>query len=90
MSRKENIAYYKIIHYKLLLFSLLVPGVLAAPTACAPEHTLHYVLAGTLMALIVVHTLSHLWWSRRVLLALKAVPKETGIRVMKSLHAEYK
>lgn len=90
MSRKENIAYYKIVHYKLLLFALLIPGALADHDECAQDLTVLYLLIGTMMALVLFHALTHLWWARRLLAALKLIPREEALRVMTSLHGEYK
>ena len=85
MSRKESIAYYKIIHYKLLLFSVLIPGALADQD-CPQDLTLFYVFMGLLMGLLVLHALSHIHWSNKVLAELQRSPKESIIRSMTSLH----
>tara|TARA_Y100000588_G_scaffold365761_1_gene430782 strand:- start:115 stop:393 length:279 start_codon:yes stop_codon:yes gene_type:complete len=85
MSRKESIAYYKIIHYKLLLFSVLIPGALA-DQHCPQDLTMFYVFLGTLMCLLVIHALSHIHWSKKVIAELQRTPKDTIIRGMTSLH----
>ena len=88
MSRQENIAYYKIMHYKLLLFSVLIPGALAAhDNDCQQDPTLMYVFLGLLCGLLIVHAVSQVHWSQKVIAALQRAPKDVTMRVIKTLHS---
>ena len=86
MSRRDNVAYYNIIHYKLLMFALLLPGVLADHNACARDLSLLYILLGLLLLLVLVHGIAYLTWSRRLLSALKKAPPAEVRLAMQSLH----
>lgn len=88
MSRKENIVYYKIMSYKLLLFSILVPGTLADHDQdCQQDLALFYVFISLLAILMVVHAVSHVHWSKKVIATLERTPEDVSMRVMKSLHS---